>query len=340
MLELELRTVSTMYIRALLRVVEQYQVDIPLLLDQLDLHVTELENSTARINAKVVYQLWEKALQLTGDQALGIRLAQSFKIASFRTLGMAAMSSATLLQSIQILLRYHRLVSDVGAFTALTSNQGEVIIYYTEQLKSFSLLPQQIEAIIGSMLCQARQLAEQPIVPVSLHFKHAPQVDIKIYQEFFGITPQFYAQDYFLGFSLKDMQTVLPHADSEFCQIHCDIAERQLARMPVGRFVTAFAVQWLANTVQLTGLVHIHNLAQAMQISTRTLQRLLADEGTNWSQVVNEARCKAAKQLLQQDLSLEEVAQRLGYHDASSLSRAAKHWFGMTAGQYRMYFKH
>lgn len=336
MVELELRTVSTMYIRALLRVVEQYHVNIPLLLEQLDLHATELENSTGRINAKVVYQLWESALQLTGDQALGIRLAQSFKIASFRTLGMAAMSSATLLQSMQILLRYHRLVSDVGAFTASTNNQGDVIIHYIEQLKSFNLLPQQIEAIIGSMLCQARQLAEQPIMPVSLHFKHAPQVDIKIYQEFFGITPQFYAQDYVLGFSLKDMQIVLPHADSELCQIHCDIAERQLTQLPASRFVTAFAVQWLANTVHSAGLARINNLAQAMQISTRTLQRLLADEGKNWTQVVDEARCKAAKQLLQQELSLEEVAQRLGYHDASSLSRAAKRWFGMTAGQYRI----
>ena len=42
----------------------------------------------------------------------------------------------------------------------------------------------------------------------------------------------------------------------------------------------------------------------------------------------------ALEGLLQEGWSLEAAAQRLGYHDASSVSRAARRWFGVTPGQW------
>ncbi|RYY79013.1 MAG: AraC family transcriptional regulator [Moraxellaceae bacterium] len=338
MLQLELRTVSTVYVRALLRLVESYGINTSLLLHELGIETHALDNATGRLNARLVHQLWDKTVILTEDNGLGLKLAQSFKLGSFRTLGIAAMSCATLLESMQLLLRYHRLVSDVGAFTATINPYGDIVITYAEQFKSFSLLPQQIEAIMGSILVQARLLTDQTIMPTMVSFKHVALVDHAIYQDFFGIMPQFDAQEYVLGFRRADMQQPLPHADQELCQIHCQLAEQQLDQLAVAHSVTAFAMQWLANSIQFARLTRIDDLAQAMQMSTRTLQRLLAQEGKSWTQLVDEARCNAAKQLLQQNLALDEIACRLGYHDASSFSRAAKRWFGVTAGQWRNRF--
>ena len=76
-------------------------------------------------------------------------------------------------------------------------------------------------------------------------------------------------------------------------------------------------------------LAVVGDLAQALGLSVRNLQRQLAAEGTSWSQLVDAARRDALQSLVRKGLPLGEAAERMGYHDASSLSRAARRWFGM-----------
>ena len=92
--------------------------------------------------------------------------------------------------------------------------------------------------------------------------------------------------------------------------------------------------RWLA--AQTRGAMRINDLADALGMSVRALQRQLQQEGQPWTALVDAARKQALSELLQQGLSPDAAALRLGYHDASSLSRAAKRWFGKTAGQHRL----
>ncbi len=333
------RTVSNSYIRALLRTVQAQHKQpakiTPQILADLPVDEAMIGNATGRISADTAHIIWQRCLQLTGDTALGLKLASDMKAGTFRMLGLAAMHAATLYDSLNVLLRYQRLMSEVGSFSVKHVNPLNTGIIYTPHVLKFDLLPQQVEAIVGSIYLQACQMVDRPLFLQRLCFSHSAQADATAYIALFGIQPEFSAPENALYFSHQDLQSRLPHADSELFQAHCAMAEQQLQQLPDTSFVGSFATQWLTSSMQQGQLASIQQLARHSGISVRTLQRSLKQESTTWTAVVDKARCDTLKVLLTQGLTLEQAAQRMGYHDASSLSRAAIRWFGKTAGQWR-----
>lgn len=69
-------------------------------------------------------------------------------------------------------------------------------------------------------------------------------------------------------------------------------------------------------------------LARALGMSRRTLARRLADEGASFRSVREEALKAAAQHLISIGASREDVAERLGFSDPTSFSRACRRWFG------------
>ncbi|HYJ96916.1 MAG TPA: AraC family transcriptional regulator [Burkholderiaceae bacterium] len=78
------------------------------------------------------------------------------------------------------------------------------------------------------------------------------------------------------------------------------------------------------------------HVAREWGVSGVTLRRKLAAEGTSWQRVVDGLRHDLAVRLLNDGaLSLEQVAESLGYGDARSLHRAFRKWTGAAPGAYR-----
>jgi AraC-like DNA-binding protein len=75
----------------------------------------------------------------------------------------------------------------------------------------------------------------------------------------------------------------------------------------------------------------LEEAARAMHMSERTLKRRLAAQGTSFTSVLDDARCERAMVWLREDkLSHADIAEQLGYADASAFSRAFRRWTGMT----------
>ncbi|MGA9411139.1 MAG: helix-turn-helix transcriptional regulator, partial [Roseobacter sp.] len=73
-----------------------------------------------------------------------------------------------------------------------------------------------------------------------------------------------------------------------------------------------------------------------MGVSPRSLQRLLMEEGTTFSQILDRSKQQRAAQLLmKEDLSLSEIARRIGYSDPSNFGRAVRKWTGQSPKQWR-----
>ena len=77
-------------------------------------------------------------------------------------------------------------------------------------------------------------------------------------------------------------------------------------------------------------------IASTMNVSERTLNRRLQDEGTNYRELRGEVIDRWARQYLDQtDLSVEAIAAALGYQDAANFRRAFRKRQGIAPGQYR-----
>ncbi len=84
------------------------------------------------------------------------------------------------------------------------------------------------------------------------------------------------------------------------------------------------------------GARSLEDVARRLHLSTRTLKRRLADQGTSFSAVLEGVRHQRALLLLEdRTLALADVAGRLGYSDVANFTRAFRRWTGRTPAAYR-----
>ncbi len=85
-----------------------------------------------------------------------------------------------------------------------------------------------------------------------------------------------------------------------------------------------------------TGEPSIQRLARAGGVSVRTLQRRLSQDGTSFSQELEQVRHRLALRLLQsRDIPLADLGERLGYSSPQALSRAVRRMVGASPGRIR-----
>jgi AraC-like DNA-binding protein len=85
-----------------------------------------------------------------------------------------------------------------------------------------------------------------------------------------------------------------------------------------------------------SGYPDLHLVAEVAGTSARTAQRRLAEAGTSYARIVDEARFALAQRLLADpDQKVIDVALELGYSDPAHFTRAFRRWTGTTPRAFR-----
>jgi AraC-like DNA-binding protein len=86
----------------------------------------------------------------------------------------------------------------------------------------------------------------------------------------------------------------------------------------------------------LSGPISLALTARNLGISSRTLQRRLHERGISFWTLVDECRFQIAGALLREtDLSVQEIAARVGYRTPGSFARAFSRWAGLPPRAFR-----
>lgn len=95
----------------------------------------------------------------------------------------------------------------------------------------------------------------------------------------------------------------------------------------LGQVIKAYAEdRWLT----------IDEVAEVIDMSSRSLQRRLSAERTTYSAVFEGTRSQMAGELLETtDVPIADIARRLGYQNQGNLTRAFKRWSGVSPSVYR-----
>jgi AraC-like DNA-binding protein len=129
-----------------------------------------------------------------------------------------------------------------------------------------------------------------------------------------------------------DLPLVAP--DRAALRLAQEACERQLADLGLQRD----SLQDRVRKLVLAGgrIPSVEEVARALHVSTRTLKRKLAAEETSFTELLDRERHDAALRLLRTpELSLEEIASKLGYSNATSFARAFRRWTGDAPTRYR-----
>jgi len=135
--------------------------------------------------------------------------------------------------------------------------------------------------------------------------------------------------------SLLDMPLV--NADVSACRTAIEYCERELALVETTVPLDVRARAFLDGA---QALVPIRATARALAVSTRTLTRKLAEAGTSYSAMLDDALRERAMDLLAGSLSVDAIAEQLGYADQRNFARAFRRWTGQAPSAFRRAARH
>jgi AraC-like DNA-binding protein len=327
------RTTSSNWALGIVQALEMGGVDCRAIFPELGLDYAALSDPDARFPQDGMTRLWQRAVELSGNQAIGLNMAKVVRPASFHVVGYALMSSRTLKEGFARMVRYQRIIGEGADLSFRPTSQGYelTLAIHGDRLPAAR---QSIEASLAYALAFCRWMTGKPIQPLQVLFQSAAPADLQPFEQVFQGPLKFNADHYGLLFDRADMDMPLPTANESLAQLHDRFAGEYLARFSESR-VTHQARQVLCRLLP-QGEPKREVVAQTLHLSQRTLQRRLQEEGTSFQQLLDDTRRELAQQYLAQaSLSLLEVAYLLGFADPSNFFRAFRRWFGVTPGEYR-----
>lgn len=327
------RTTSSNWALAIVQALEMGGVGCRSLFAELGLDYAALDDPDARFPQDGMTRLWRRAVELSGNPAIGLNMARVVRPASFHVVGYALMSSRNLRDGFNRLVRYQRIIGEGADLSFLAQPDGYALTLaiHGDRLPT---VRQSAEASLAYCLAFCRWMSGKPMRPREIRFQGPEPADLALYEQVFQAPLRFNAEHYALIFERADLEAPLPSANEALAQLHDRFAGEYLARFSGSR-VTHQARQVLCRLLP-QGEPRREAVAQALHLSQRTLQRRLREEGTSYQQLLDDTRRELAEQYLGQvDLTLLEVAYLLGFADPSNFFRAFRRWFGETPGEYR-----
>jgi transcriptional regulator GlxA family with amidase domain len=107
----------------------------------------------------------------------------------------------------------------------------------------------------------------------------------------------------------------------------------------LGRGDNTLKLSAIEQIVQAHGhgrIPRLEDVAEAADTSARSLQRFLKKKNITFTQVVEAIRQKEAKALLSEtDLSVAEIARKIGQGDVSNFGRSFRKWTGQSPARWR-----
>lgn len=325
--------VSIGYVRALFDYLQQQGHAAEEICAPLRLSEIRAADSSTRCSVTEWHSLMGAAEGLLGDPNLALALSAHLKPWHTGLVGFMAMTSRTLGDAGQVLVRYHHLLNDIEAVDeAMLGKQFRLGVRQLTSVKSprISLLT------LGSWASHARWLTGRNDLVFDAHFAFSPPRQLDAFERIFGGALLFNqptsallgARDY-LALGVIGQEPNINRILHQQAAAQVD----QLAES-AGSFLAKLERLLSAHLGQ--GGVSLAVLAAEMQVSPRTLQNRLEEAGMSFRAVVERVRKNQAIGYLNDSrLSLMQIALMLGFANQTSFHHAFKRWTGQSPGEFR-----
>jgi AraC-like DNA-binding protein len=179
------------------------------------------------------------------------------------------------------------------------------------------------------------RLMRKTVPPQAVHFRHGRSEIIPWYRDFFGCVIVLNAPENTIIYDRAIMDIPLPGGFIEIRRQAGNIVNQQMTDSPLSGGLADDLIRLLATHGDLF-TAPIEKVARSLNMSTRTLQRRLAENGHGLAEIRDQIRFQLAAEALQsRRLSIEDIGEQLGFSDRHSFSRAFKRWSGLTPRAYR-----
>jgi len=282
------------------------------------------------------FAVWRRMMALIPDPAFPLRATSVFQLEDHEVFGFLAMSCETLGQAYERTATYRALYC-VGARWEVHSDEAATrLIWYPwpGDVRDVGYRAA-MDFAAADMADAIRRLARAGPRPLEVRLAHAAPAQTAGLAAHHGVLPRFGCPLYELVY--PPGLTALPiHSFNSRLRDYFDAeCQKLVSKLGAGDSVAQQVRKRLIGAMD-GGETAMEAMAKNLGMSTRSLQRRLADEGTCYNDVLSEIRAEFAKRYLARGtLSASEVAYLLGFTEPPAFFKAFKRWTGMTPREFQ-----
>ena len=321
----------------LLDIVLRGRPDRATLFQQAGLDADTVAGGDVHLTAAQLDALLGTAFTQAGDPLFGLRVGRANHYRDLGPLGFLMAACETLEQALRVLQHYRELLLPYLALAlhreehqcTLTVSGGEALDVTHTRAHNDLLLATLVA--LGHSLLGGRM----PIQRVAFRHPRPSDGELHEYRSFFRCALDFNQPANAVVFSPALLGHNLPAADPARRRDLERTADDQLRALRRVGEVTGRVIEQLHAGLGQRPLT-VHRVADRLDMTARTLQRRLRDEGVQFARLRDQVRMEyACRRLRHGDCDMPELARRLGFSDIANFYHAFRRWTGCAPGAYR-----
>lgn len=302
------------------------------LLSEAGLSEADLADRDAYLPFAKQIALGEALIRARPGVNIGLAALRHVSPADFGVLGYVITNSASLREALEAFVRFQRLITDGVRWRI---ELGAACTVTVEADPGYERLGYPIEALVGLWLVLGRMLTGHAWAPIEARFRHAPLGDVGEVERSVGAPVRFRAGENALILSLETLALPVTAGRAALAPSLAQLAEATLVQLDGYGTTTARLRALLFDQIP-RGVTGKAELARAIGLSERTLNRRLREEGTTFRDVLEEVRRELAMSWLADARhAVYEVAFLLGYREPSTFYRSFRRWTGASPKAWR-----
>jgi AraC-like DNA-binding protein len=311
----------------------RYGCDVEAIFAEAGLNPNPERAASLRYPVDKMQIVWRLAVERTGDDCFGLAVAEGVVPQAMHGLGFAWLTSDTLYDAFNRVVRYQRLISTLADFSLHRIDDCMELRISTRGNPDL-VHPATIDAALGVFLRMSRLALGEPVNPCCVNLRRSRPGCAERFLEFFRAPIAYEAETDGLIFDLNTLHKPLPNANPELARANDQVVIDYLARFDqesVSMRVRAQLIDLLP-----AGRITLKDVANSLGMSARNLQRKLAGEGCPFRELLDETRRDLALHYMHDKYrSIGEITYLLGFAEPSNFTRAFRRWTGTSPKQYR-----
>ncbi len=284
------------------------------------------------VDTEEFFALWRSISEVSSDPLIGLKLGNEERVERYDPISIAVLYSRSLRDAMQRMARYKQLTCP---------EKIQILEQRQECAVQFKwLLAKEIEPPVLIDLCFARVVAigrrgiGAAMTPIRIELERSP-AHRDAFEAHFGCPVKFKAKQNLLVFTRQDLDRPFVTHNPELLGMLVPQLEAEL-RVQLSQRTIREQVKGMLKQLVAGQRPAIEDLARELNMSARTLQRRLANDGISFQQLLGEARRELAHHyLLHSSLGLNEAAYLLGFENSNSFFRAFQNWEGVSPAKWR-----
>lgn len=296
----------------------------------------ELQTGHQPLTTKQVNDLWLNVLHLSKDKRFGLHFGESLQLSALGIVGDIIKSSETVGNALQIAASLTHLITTTFTLDIVEEAEAFNIIFrpLMPDWQNSPAAVQTLDLLMVFVIHELDGLVLKKIKPLAVSY--ALRIDdIAEYERIMRCRPVDNADVNSISFNKQYWDERIITANYEMQNMLLQKVTTLKNDSEDGQFLKNRIYNYLLENSYL-GLLSLEDIASNFNISARTLQRKLKEEGFSFQQLADEARKSLAINYLKAgSYPVKEVSYMLGYNELSAFTRSFKRWTGITPALYQ-----